>query len=145
MSTNRTIHQPIGFWLNRADEALTNRMNEILQTHGLTRVGWQVLNVLQTDAGLPETQVYEVLRANASRTTLVDTLADLVAKGWVIRRHDQHNPAEPSLKLTEAGRAHHALVQEPITQFRLQSLHGITTEEYQLAISVLERIIQNVT
>lgn len=144
MNTNHKQHQPIGYWLNRADQALTERMNLILQTHGLTRVGWQVLNVLRSETGQPEAQVFDVLQANASRTALSETIAHLSAKGWIVRVDDPADAPAPILKLTHTGRDHHARVQEPITQFRQQSLRGITAEEYQLAIGVLERIIQNV-
>jgi DNA-binding MarR family transcriptional regulator len=136
------MQQPIGYWLNRTDQAITKRMNDILQTDGITRVGWQVLNVLQPDAGVPEVQVYDILQANATQAMLIDTIEDLVAKGWVMRT--EHEPgAPPTVQLTDAGRAEHKRLHERITQFRQQSLQGISTDEYQTMIRVLERIVQN--
>ncbi|MFC7640513.1 hypothetical protein ACFQX6_05420 [Streptosporangium lutulentum] len=39
--------KPIGYWLNRTDEALTHHMNGMLNEFGLTRIAWQVLNVVE--------------------------------------------------------------------------------------------------
>jgi hypothetical protein len=36
--------RPIGYWLNRTDQALTRSMDTTLLEFGLTRITWQVLN-----------------------------------------------------------------------------------------------------
>jgi hypothetical protein len=37
--------RPIGYWLKRTDELLTERLGDVFAGDGLTRVHWQVLNV----------------------------------------------------------------------------------------------------
>lgn len=45
--------KPIGYWLNPTDQAITRYLNDMLPEFGLTRVAWQVLNVIHDtlDAG----------------------------------------------------------------------------------------------
>ncbi|CAM5428966.1 hypothetical protein STANM309S_02958 [Streptomyces tanashiensis] len=51
--TPRPKSKPIGFLLNRTDEALTRVMDGTLGEFGLTRVAWQVLNLAKGTAGPP--------------------------------------------------------------------------------------------
>jgi hypothetical protein len=37
---------PIGYWLERADELLTARIDEAQRENGPTRLSWQVINVV---------------------------------------------------------------------------------------------------
>ena len=136
------MQQPIGYWLNRTDQAITKRMNDILQTDGITRVGWQVLNVLQPSAGASEAEVSGILQANAPQAMLTNTIKNLVVKGWIMRAEREPN-ALPTMQLTDAGRAAHKRIHERIAQFRQQSMQGISTDEYQTVIRVLELMAQN--
>ncbi len=142
MTENDVQRQPIGYWLNRTDQALTARMNELLAADGLTRVGWQILNVLAGAGPLPAAQVYAQLQANASPDTLSDTMAELALKGWV----QQEQPSDddtPSVCLTADGQAAHASLHERIGQFRQRSLQHISPAEYATAIRVLQQIVSN--
>ncbi|MFF7591428.1 hypothetical protein ACFZCK_28520 [Kitasatospora purpeofusca] len=47
--------RPIGYWLDRTDLAFTTTMNAMLAGAGLTRLAWQVLNVVEADPRATDT------------------------------------------------------------------------------------------
>ncbi|GAA1546663.1 hypothetical protein GCM10009678_31600 [Actinomadura kijaniata] len=127
--------KPIGYWLNRADRAITDRMNGALAAHGLTRVGWQILNVAED--GATDAEVRAALAANADAPTLTGTVGTLLTDGWLTR------PAPGRLALTDGGRERMAAAAERVRAFRELSLTGISPEEYRTAVDVLERLTRN--
>ncbi|MDR3082807.1 MAG: MarR family transcriptional regulator [Streptomyces sp.] len=130
--------KPIGYWLNRTDQALTAAMNGLLAESGLTRLAWQFLNVVQDTPEAADTEVLTVLAANADAADLTAAVETLLADGWLTR------PAPGRLALTDTGRARHARAAERVDAFRELSLTGITHEEYRTAVTVLERMTGNV-
>ncbi|MCG6499624.1 MarR family winged helix-turn-helix transcriptional regulator [Kitasatospora sp. A2-31] len=134
-----TRMKPIGYWLNRTDQALTSSMNALLAEYGLTRLAWQVLNVIADDPQATDTSVRTVLAANASPAELTAAITAVLTDHWATRPSPEH------LALTDAGRARLALAGERVAAFRQASTAGITPEEYRTAVSVLERMTQNLT
>ncbi|MFB8235720.1 MarR family winged helix-turn-helix transcriptional regulator [Kitasatospora purpeofusca] len=129
--------KPIGYWLNRTDLALTTTMNAMLAESGLTRLTWQVLNVVEADPQSTDTTVLTALTANASAAQLTDAITAVLADGWAVR------PAAEHLALTEDGRARLSRVGERVAAFREASVAGISPEEYRTAVGVLERMTLN--
>jgi DNA-binding MarR family transcriptional regulator len=119
-------------------------MDELLEQDGLSRVGWQVLNVLHAEGGLLEGDLYRMLEANASSQVLVETVNTLLVHGWILRT--KHEPAmkSPRLQLSAAGQAAHERIRQRVSDFRQQSMQGISKEAYQTAIDVLQQIVHNV-
>ncbi|MDR8410107.1 MarR family winged helix-turn-helix transcriptional regulator [Nonomuraea sp. 3-1Str] len=142
--------KPIGYWLNRADQALTRHMNGMLEEFGLTRLSWQVLNVVQDapnatgahDAvqrarGVTDGEVLSVLAANAGTPALTAAIDAVLTGGWAAR------PAPGRLVLTPDGAERLARVAERVGAFRDLSMTGISPDEYRTAVSVLERMTAN--
>ncbi|MFF5205274.1 MarR family winged helix-turn-helix transcriptional regulator [Streptosporangium sp. NPDC000396] len=131
--------KPIGYWLNRTDKALTGYMNSMLGEFGLTRIAWQVLNVVEETPQATDADVLAVLGANADAPTLTAAIDTVLAGGWVSR------PEPALLALTDDGRARLATVAERVDAFRDLSMRGISLQEYQTAVSVLERMTHNLS
>ncbi|MFE0186668.1 MarR family winged helix-turn-helix transcriptional regulator [Streptomyces sp. NPDC058989] len=129
--------KPIGHWLNRTDHALTTYMDAMLAEFGLTRIAWQVLNVVKDDPAATDTEVLTVLAANADADCLTAAVETVLTDGWVARPEPGH------LTLTEDGRARLARVAERAHAFRELSTAGISRDEYRIAVSVLERMTRN--
>ncbi|MGW2664093.1 MarR family winged helix-turn-helix transcriptional regulator [Nocardia tengchongensis] len=130
--------KPIGYWLNRADHAFTAHMNAMLTEFGLTRIAWQVLNVVADTPGATDTDIHAVLAANADPDTIDTVIATTLAGHWTTR-------SEPGrIALTDHGRSRFADVSDRVAAFRAQSMRGITEDEYRTAVSVLERMTLNV-
>ncbi|MGW8764012.1 MarR family winged helix-turn-helix transcriptional regulator [Streptomyces sp. NPDC055815] len=129
--------KPIGFLLNRTDEALTRVMDGTLGEFGLTRLAWQVLNVVKDSDGTTDAEVLAILSANADAPALTAAVDTTVTGGWVSR------PAPGRLALTPDGARRLAEVGSEVAAFRARSVEGISPEEYGTAVRVLERMIEN--
>ncbi|MFB6563172.1 MarR family winged helix-turn-helix transcriptional regulator [Streptomyces sp. NPDC056400] len=131
--------KPIGYWLNRTDQALTASMDAALADFGLTRLGWQVLNAVKDDPRATDSAVLTALAANADTPALDSAVASVLAGGWVTR------PRPEGLTLTADGRARLVEVARRVDALRERSAAGITREEYVTAVTVLERMTRNLT
>lgn len=129
--------KPIGYWLSRTDQALTGYMDGMLAEFGLTRLAWQVLNVVEDDPQATDARVLTALAANATAPRLAAAIETVVAGGWVTR------PEPARLALTDDGRARLAEAAGRVNAFRDLSTAGITQEEYRTAVTVLERMTRN--
>lgn len=133
--------QPIGYWLNRCDQAITEAINNRLRGYGVDRIDWQVLNVVAKQGPVSIQEVVDSLQANADHATLITSI-----DGWCQQGHFLCPDEESdSLILTELGWAFHQELNEQIAAFREESFRGITEDEYETVVSVLKRIIANVT
>ncbi|MER6472438.1 MarR family winged helix-turn-helix transcriptional regulator [Streptomyces collinus] len=129
--------KPIGYWLNRTDKALTCYMNGILEEFRLTRITWQVLNVLHDTPETTDTEVLSALSANADTATLTEAIGTALADDWA------HRPAPGLLTLTPDGRRRLTDVAARVDAFRELSTAGLSPEEYRTAVRVLERMSHN--
>ncbi|MFJ9854194.1 MarR family winged helix-turn-helix transcriptional regulator [Streptomyces sp. NPDC101150] len=129
--------KPLGYWLNRTDRALTRAMNDMLAEFGLTRIAWQVLNVLRDTPEATASDVRSALAANADVQTLTAAVDVVLADGWATR------PAPDRLALTPPGRQRLTGVAARVDAFRALSMTDISTDEYRTAVRVLERLTHN--
>ncbi|SHG97336.1 MarR family winged helix-turn-helix transcriptional regulator [Streptoalloteichus hindustanus] len=129
--------KPIGYWLNRTDQALTSSMNGMLAEFGLTRIAWQVLNVVHDTPRVADADVLAILAANADTRTLSAAIDTMLSDGWVTR------PAPNQLVLTPDGQQRLVRVAERVDEFRELSTTGISGDEYRTAVEVLERMARN--
>ncbi|CAM5246138.1 MarR family winged helix-turn-helix transcriptional regulator [Streptomyces avidinii] len=135
--------KPIGYWLNRTDQALTASMNAVLAEFGLTRLGWQVLNAVKDDPRAMDTGLPAALavRTGSDGSTGSEALTAAVEAHLAAGRLSRPGPGR--LALTDDGRARIAEVGRRVEAFRELSAAGITREEYVTAVSVLERMTRN--
>jgi len=129
--------KPIGYWLNRTDKALTRYMNDMLEGFGLTRIAWQVLNVIHDNSEATNAEVLSTLAANADIPALTAAIDTVLADGWATR------PAPDRLALTPRGRQRLADVAEHVDAVRDRSTTGIAPDEYRTAVLVLEHMTHN--
>ncbi|MER6074372.1 MarR family winged helix-turn-helix transcriptional regulator [Streptomyces sp. NPDC001817] len=129
--------KPIGYWLNRTDKALTGYMNDMLEEFGLTRIVWQVLNLVQDAPGITDAEVLSTLAANADRDVLASAVDTVLADGWADR------PAPGRLSITPGGGRRLIDVAARVDAFRELSTTGISPDEYRTTVRVLERMSRN--
>lgn len=129
--------QPIGYWLKRGHDALENRLNTTLESQGLTRNHWQVLNLLyEADAPLAIGQIAAQMQTFVDAKRLESILADFTANGWLTRSAD-------TIALTDTGRAARGQVFAVISEVRAQAVQGITPEAYATVIESLQKLVSN--
>ncbi len=76
---------PIGYWIKRADEALTARIDEVQAANGLWRTGWQILDAPHEAGSMTHEQLGELLRPFAGTESLAEQSAHLAGRGLIER------------------------------------------------------------
>jgi DNA-binding MarR family transcriptional regulator len=134
MSTPR----PIGFWLKLVDRMIDEQFASTLEEHGVTRRQWQLLNVLSTGPATVErldAAVAPFLAADSSESS-AEHLAELVDSGWVDSTADGY-------ELAERGRVAFDRLAEVVAAQRTLMTEGLTQEQYDDTLAVLERMARN--
>ena len=130
--------RPIGFWLRLVDNLINEQFARTLDEHGVTRIQWQLLNVLASgEATVVELDaaVGPFLAAEGEETT-VEHLSELIESGWV-------DATPTAYELTERGHGARDRLTNVVAGQRTEMVAGVTEEEYLRAIQTLERIARN--
>ncbi|MEO5928580.1 MAG: hypothetical protein ABIR47_01495 [Candidatus Kapaibacterium sp.] len=130
------LQKPIGYWVKLTDNALTLRMNEMFGAHGITRIDWQILNIIGGESIASESYLLGTMRMHTDDETLRDAIEKLIALEWV-------NRAGNGYSLTEEGRKQFDTIGSANKKFREMTAEGISPDDYQTTIAVLQRIIAN--
>ena len=137
----RTLFRPIGYWIKKADEALTSRIGEAQKANGLSRTEWQVINSLNKVHVATEEQLGETLHAFADAALLRDIIGSLVERGLVEREVS----AAFSYRLSDRGRGVHEAALILQKEVRKQAVEGISETDYVTTVRVLEKLVENLT
>jgi DNA-binding MarR family transcriptional regulator len=128
---------PLGYWLKRADELLTKRIDEAQRSNGLTRLDWQVLNVIHDKGTARREDLVNTLRPFADAATVDSVVLALVGRE-IIAGSDA-----AVFTLTPAGVELFEKALATQLALRQQAMTGITDEEYGVVVNVLERLVAN--
>ena len=130
--------QPIGFWTQRAAEAIRARTRGALEGIGMTQPEWWIVQQISRHPdGVARSTIVDVIGHNDTpevAAAAVDTAAE---KGWVVTTGGL-------LALTPSGAeqlARAAALQEALDRERRQ---GVTAEDHVTTIVVLQKTIANV-
>lgn len=129
---------PLGYWLKLVDQLIDRQFAATLDEHGVTRRQWQLLNVLaQSPSTLEQLDaaVAPFLNPDGDETS-EEHLAELVESAWVVR-------SEHGYALTEQGTAALERLGAVVARNRDQLTEGITGEQYDLTVAVLEHMARN--
>ena len=137
MSDQNRKRLPIGYWLKRADELLTKRIDEAQRSNGLRRLEWQALNVIRERRTATRNEIVDTLRSFADAGAMDDMLGGLAHRGLVSAA------AENGFELTQAGVELYDRAQAFQQAIRQQAVAGISETEYAMALSVLQRLVEN--
>src|SRR5262245_34373275 len=128
---------PIGYWLKRADELLTRRIDEAQRSNGLTRLAWQVLNAVHEAETARRADPVDRLRPFADAATLDSILLELVSRQLLSGSESAVFDLTPAgIELFEKALAAQLAV-------RQQAMTGVADDEYAAVVSVLERLVAN--
>jgi DNA-binding MarR family transcriptional regulator len=141
LAEQQSAQRPIGYWLRRADQAITAHVDEVHGDKGVSRVHWQVLHLIQQGGAVTAQSVFEEMRDFVRASEFDAVVRELERRGWIAHRLD--TPATPVLELTEPGRRFHSDVMQAQTDVRQRAMEGITPEEYATTVRVLQRIVSN--
>lgn len=130
--------RPIGYWLRLVDGLINEQFARTLDEHGVTRIQWQLLNVLASGAATVfelDVAVAPFLAAEGEQSTL-DHLSELIESGWV-------DATPTSYELTERGHGARDRLTNVVAGQRTEMVAGVAEAEYFAAIQTLERIAHN--
>ncbi|MBT2514004.1 MarR family transcriptional regulator [Arthrobacter sp. ISL-30] len=131
------MNRPIGYWIKRLDAALEAHLDSTLARLKLSRRQWQAINTLAETPISPE-ELAEALRPFWGDNSALREreLAALVGRGLIIL-------SDGYLTLSELGYAKHAEANRLVEDSRRELSAGIGFDEYEIALSVLERMSIN--
>lgn len=139
--------QPISYWVKLVDRIIDDLFAVTLEEHGITRRQWQLLLVLsQGPAGIdrldieiapflmPKSDVTPPM--GEAHTTSRESLDELVESDWLTINGSLYT-------LTDRGRSVVERLTAVIAEERAKATVGVTTEQYQTAVTVLETMAKN--
>ncbi|MBE1566432.1 DNA-binding MarR family transcriptional regulator [Nonomuraea africana] len=131
------MNRMIGYRLKRLDRLIDDTFDRLLADTGLSRRQWQVLNTLSRTA-CDDEQLDEALRPfwDGGAETVADVVDELGRRGWLADDGGRH-------ALTEAGRTAHAAAGDRVAGIRALMSEGVTAEEFQATMEVLQRMADN--
>lgn len=132
------VNRPIGYWVKRLDASLEAQLDSTLARLHLTKRQWQVLSALSSGSITPG-EVGDLLRpfnAADGGDAQERDMAALVRRGLVVL-------LDGRLALTEAASSLHSEASGLLEATRRELTAGIGTDEYAMAVSVLERMTVN--
>lgn len=130
--------RPIGFWLRLVDNLIDEQFATTLDEHGVTRLQWQLLNVLaRGTASLPVlTRALQPFVADGGEEATLEQLSELIDSGWV--------DATPSgYEITERGRGALERLTTVVTEQRTRMTAGVTEPDYLTTVATLEQLARN--
>lgn len=128
--------RPIGYWLRRADQLLTARIDQAQRATGLTRLEWQLLNVVRKAGPGTLESAAGALKPFADADTVETAVASLEARG-LLRRETA------GLALTREGEDLFAKALAVQTSVRSEAMQGISEADYESTMRVLQRLVAN--
>jgi DNA-binding MarR family transcriptional regulator len=130
--------RPIGYWLKLVDRLIDEQFASTLEEHGVTRRQWQLLNVLSREPATVEqldAAVAPFLVAHDDESSL-DHLTELIDSAWV-------DATPTGYELTDRGRSAFERLAEVVATQRTIVADGVTPEQYEQTVAVLERMARN--
>ncbi|MGW3014353.1 MarR family winged helix-turn-helix transcriptional regulator [Streptomyces sp. NPDC001219] len=133
--------RPIALVAWGATEAILRHSQEALARIDMTQPQWWALNnIVRAEHGLTREEIRALAVPCGMGTQVMVHAADaLVHRGWL------DIGADGRLTLTERGREGLATAKGRMGRVRAELLGDITDEEYATAVSVLQRVTDNLT
>ncbi|WP_166880721.1 MarR family transcriptional regulator [Salinibacterium sp. ZJ450] len=130
--------RPIGFWLKLLDRLIDEHFAEVLEEHGVTRRQWQILNVLSAGEATVEhlDEAVAPFLAEGEGESSLEHLTELIESGWV-------SATEAGYEMTDRGRLAFQKLSEVVSELRDYAGEGVSAEEYQQTLQVLETMARN--
>ncbi|HRO29703.1 MULTISPECIES: MarR family winged helix-turn-helix transcriptional regulator [Micrococcaceae] len=138
--SDRPTEQLLSYWLNMVDTLLTQRVNESLAEHGLTRAQWQLMNALtsrpQSAEELGHVLPPPVAGSDEGPRTVKENLDELVESGWLVVEGDLYT-------LTSTGRTSGERVAAVVEEMRADITEGLDEEQYETVMTALQTMARN--
>jgi hypothetical protein len=129
--------RPIGYWLRLVDGLINDQFARTLDEHGVTRMQWQLMNVLargQASVEMLDAAVKPYLVADGETT--LDHLTELIESAWV-------DATPTGYELTERGHGALDRLTNVVAGQRTEMAAGVSEDEYLTTTRTLEQMARN--
>lgn len=132
------MEAPLAYWLSLVERLVQARIASVLDEHGVTRIQWRVLTILEEAPAPLATlqQSSEGLPPADEDETAESAVLELVESRWVSGDAEQ-------FELTEHGSEALRRMSATVAELRASALEGISPEEEEVMIAGLRRIAEN--
>jgi DNA-binding MarR family transcriptional regulator len=141
MTESKTANLPIGFWLKKVDQLLTDQINQIQARNGLTRLEWQTLNTLHEKEGVGQEALHTILAPFTDRATLSKILGRFSELDWLDMTNDDAGTSIYWLK--SEGKQQHQKVFKAQQEIRELAMKEINADAYATVIRTLQQMVTN--
>lgn len=134
--------QPIGYWVKLVDSLITERFQDALEEHGVTRRQWMLLNHLRngTASGGELTEALSPFFGDpvpdGEPRTPSEHLAELVESGWVLE--EGH-----TFTLTERGALSLERLTEIVEGIRTSASENVAPADFETTVATLRTMASN--
>jgi DNA-binding MarR family transcriptional regulator len=141
MTESKSLNSPIGYWLKKVDQLITERINQIQAKNGVSRLEWQTLNPLFEKESTSEQGLHHTLAPFADMPTLRNILARFAELAWL----DVSNDDEGTIiyHLNSEGKQQHQKVLQAQQEARALAMNGISSTDYATVIRTLQQMAAN--
>lgn len=128
----------LAYWLALVDRLVETRFSGALEEHGITRIQWRVLTVLDPEPATHEAlaEALAELPTTSDDESAAEQLDELLDSGWVEDLAGRY-------ALSERGRDAHDHISKAVAALRATVLAGISAQEEATTIAALERMARN--
>ncbi|HEY1529263.1 MAG TPA: MarR family transcriptional regulator [Galbitalea sp.] len=129
--------RPIGYWLRLVDGLIDDQFAHTLDEHGVTRMQWQLMNVLsrgQASVEMLDAAVAPFLTPGGETT--LDHLTELIESAWV-------DATPTGYELTDRGHGALDRLTNVVAGQRTEMAAGVSPDEYLTTVGTLERMARN--
>lgn len=128
---------PIGYYLKKTDNLLTEGINQVHKALGITRTDWQILNSINENVQLDRRELGNLISEFASEGAINEAISVLI---------DRHLIQDSGyFSLTDKGRDLYQTCLQKQKEFRQKAMKDISEQEYFQTIATLEKIIHNLS
>jgi DNA-binding MarR family transcriptional regulator len=142
MTQPKKPNLPIGFWLKKVDQLLTEQIDEIQASNGVSRLEWQALNTLFETGGASQEELHDILATFTDFDSLGSILSRFSQLGWVDSLEGEGNTVR--YQLNDIGQRKHDVVLQAQQEARQLVMKGITQEDYATVMRVLQQVVTNI-
>lgn len=132
------LKTPIGYWIKKIDNLLTDCIDNIQSEFGLTRISWQVLNSIYINSEFHESDLLELMKPLAKKSHIEYILQSFRADNVI------ETVEYKVLRLTNKGKELFANCFERQNEFRMKVTNNISEAEYKTVVLTLQKMINNI-
>ncbi|ACU58602.1 MarR family winged helix-turn-helix transcriptional regulator [Chitinophaga pinensis] len=131
-------NKPIGWYLKEADKRITAFLNDEFADLSISRHHWLIMQRIAEQESIITWEFFQEIKSTVNAQQFGEIIQSMLDRGWVTVS------AEDKCAFTAEGRGAYQQIGSIQQERSGRMLNGITEAEYNLMISVLNRIIVNI-